>query len=112
MRLFEDVGKQADLIEEACRAGLQDFAAELAVEGLVRLEDDDVGTALREEQPEQQSGRATSNYTCARAGARNLLRIIHHTPASRCRCLVEYKSYHTLWSLSGTVDAVQQSRGS
>jgi hypothetical protein len=32
MRLLEDVRKQADLIEQACRAGLQDFAAELAVE--------------------------------------------------------------------------------
>src|SRR4029079_7515600 len=83
VRLIHDVTEKSDLIEKARRARLKDFAPELAVEGVVLLEDNNVGATLGEEQSEQHAGRATANDADARAMGRSFFLIVHRTLASR-----------------------------
>jgi len=71
------------LIEKARRARLKDLAPELAVEGVVLLEDNNVGATLGEEQSEQHAGRSTANDADARAMGRSFFLIVHRTLASR-----------------------------
>src|SRR2546422_4801119 len=75
--LFEDVGKQSDLIKQAGGARLQDLAAELAVEGLMPLEDDHLRPALCQEQPQQHAGGTAAHDTDSGARFRRALKGPH-----------------------------------
>ena len=61
MWLGEDVFEEAELVEQVRGAGLQHLTAELALERLVALENQDVGTAFGEQQTEEQACRPTSD---------------------------------------------------
>src|SRR5262245_9900081 len=49
------------------RARLEHFATELAVEGFVAFQDNDVGTALGQQETKQQTRRSPTNNTDIRA---------------------------------------------